>query len=126
MSMSIAELRNHRKEIEIDMLRMEKAHSKIKTSHILHLLLSLCTGGLWVIIWLIVALSNSRETTKLVKSMAESQRCLIDIDQRLIPEAIDKQDEGLNMECPWCSEKILKKAKVCKHCGRDVVSIEHG
>jgi hypothetical protein len=23
-------------------------------------------------------------------------------------------------ECPFCAEKILKKARVCKHCGRDV------
>ena len=23
-------------------------------------------------------------------------------------------------ECPFCAELILKKAKVCKHCGREV------
>lgn len=23
-------------------------------------------------------------------------------------------------ECPFCAERILKKARVCKHCGRDV------
>src|SRR5208283_559623 len=23
-------------------------------------------------------------------------------------------------ECPYCAERILKKARVCKHCGRDV------
>lgn len=23
-------------------------------------------------------------------------------------------------ECPFCAELILKKARVCKHCGRDV------
>ena len=23
-------------------------------------------------------------------------------------------------ECPFCAEPILKKARVCKHCGRDV------
>ncbi len=26
-------------------------------------------------------------------------------------------------ECPFCAETILAKAKVCKHCGRDVQSI---
>jgi hypothetical protein len=25
-------------------------------------------------------------------------------------------------ECPWCAEQILAKARVCKHCGRDVPS----
>ncbi|MDE5682307.1 MAG: hypothetical protein K2I05_08300, partial [Mailhella sp.] len=23
-------------------------------------------------------------------------------------------------ECPYCAERIKKKAKVCKHCGRDI------
>jgi predicted lipid-binding transport protein (Tim44 family) len=23
-------------------------------------------------------------------------------------------------DCPYCAEQILKKARVCKHCGRDV------
>jgi hypothetical protein len=26
-------------------------------------------------------------------------------------------------ECPFCAERILKKAKVCKHCRRDVVPL---
>jgi uncharacterized membrane protein YdbT with pleckstrin-like domain len=27
-------------------------------------------------------------------------------------------------ECPYCAEKILARAKVCRYCGRDVVPIE--
>lgn len=27
-------------------------------------------------------------------------------------------------ECPYCAESIFAKAKVCKHCGRDVDPIE--
>ncbi len=23
-------------------------------------------------------------------------------------------------DCPWCAERILARARVCKHCGRDV------
>ncbi|MDQ6888525.1 MAG: hypothetical protein M3068_14735 [Gemmatimonadota bacterium] len=26
-------------------------------------------------------------------------------------------------ECPWCAERILARARVCKHCGREVESI---
>ena len=26
-------------------------------------------------------------------------------------------------DCPFCAEPILKKAKVCKHCGRDVTPL---
>ena len=33
---------------------------------------------------------------------------------RLIPEVRDER------ECPYCGQKILKKARVCKHCKRDV------
>lgn len=32
-------------------------------------------------------------------------------------DATPPQDER---ECPWCSETILAKARICKHCGRDV------
>lgn len=32
------------------------------------------------------------------------------------------QQERCEIECPYCAEMILKKAKVCKHCGRDVAS----
>ncbi|MEJ2610244.1 MAG: zinc-ribbon domain-containing protein [Candidatus Thiodiazotropha sp.] len=38
---------------------------KKKTSHVLHLLLSIITAGLWLIIWFIVALSNSKENSKI-------------------------------------------------------------
>ncbi len=31
-----------------------------------------------------------------------------------------KTDERAERECPYCAEKILRKAIVCKHCGRDV------
>jgi hypothetical protein len=36
---------------------------KKKTSHILHLLLSVITFGFWIIAWIIVALSNSMENS---------------------------------------------------------------
>jgi hypothetical protein len=26
-------------------------------------------------------------------------------------------------DCPYCAERILVRAKVCKHCGRDVVPL---
>jgi hypothetical protein len=31
-----------------------------KTSHVLHLILSILTGGLWLFVWVLVAMSNSR------------------------------------------------------------------
>lgn len=38
---------------------------KKKTSHILHLLLSIITGGLWVFIWILCALSNGIENGRI-------------------------------------------------------------
>ena len=31
-----------------------------------------------------------------------------------------KQDRGAYRECPYCAEIILAKAKICKHCHKDV------
>ena len=38
---------------------------KKKTSHILHLILCIPTVGLWVVIWILVALSNSMENGRI-------------------------------------------------------------
>lgn len=35
--------------------------AEYKTNHILHLLLSVLTGGLWLAIWLLVAISNATQ-----------------------------------------------------------------
>lgn len=32
----------------------------------------------------------------------------------------EREREALYRECPHCAEQILRRAKVCKHCGRDV------
>ena len=38
---------------------------KKKTSHILHLILSIVTAGLWIVIWLLVGISNANENAKI-------------------------------------------------------------
>ena len=38
-------------------------HIQPKTSHVFHLLLSLITDGIWVQVWLLIALNNSSQTT---------------------------------------------------------------
>jgi uncharacterized membrane protein YdbT with pleckstrin-like domain len=37
--------------------------------------------------------------------------------------AATPMDSRIERECPYCAEKILARAKVCKHCGRDVVPV---
>lgn len=37
---------------------------KYRTSHLLHLVLSIITAGLWVPVWLLVTISNANERQK--------------------------------------------------------------
>lgn len=39
-------------------------------------------------------------------------------------EELKRQQKNEYTECPFCAELIKKKAKVCKHCGRDVIPKE--
>lgn len=42
-------------------------------------------------------------------------------DQRTrTPPAVPAPGGREERECPYCAEPILKKARICKHCGRDV------
>ena len=54
----------------------------------------------------------------------ETLRCLRtgnQILQKNIDDAVDKIHERFfTRECPFCAEIIKKRAKVCKHCGKDV------
>lgn len=47
---------------------------KKKTNHVLHLLLSIITAGIWLIIWLIVAASNGSENKKIDKMIAKGKK----------------------------------------------------
>ena len=47
----------------------------------------------------------------------DSQRAHALLGQENRAERARERDER---ECPYCAEPILAKAKVCKHCGRDV------
>ncbi len=39
-------------------------------------------------------------------------------------EELKRQQVNEYTECPYCAELVKKKAKVCKHCGRDIVPKE--
>lgn len=42
---------------------------KRKTNHILHLLLTIITGGLWVLVWILVSISNSSHNSSIERSI---------------------------------------------------------
>ena len=45
--------------------RLERELDKCKVSHILHLVLSLLTGGLWLFVWAVLVDQNKRKEREL-------------------------------------------------------------
>jgi membrane protein YdbS with pleckstrin-like domain len=53
---------------------------------------------------------------------------VVALEERRGPRSIDaptpQSVEGrVERECPYCAERILARARVCKHCGRDVAPV---
>jgi uncharacterized membrane protein YdbT with pleckstrin-like domain len=48
-------------------------------------------------------------------------------ERRGLPPAaaasVEPRDPRDERDCPYCAERILARARVCKHCGRDVVPV---
>jgi uncharacterized membrane protein YdbT with pleckstrin-like domain len=40
-----------------------------------------------------------------------------------LPASGQPDEPRVERECPYCAERILARARVCKHCGRDVVPV---
>jgi hypothetical protein len=74
-------------------------------------LLGLFFGPIGVLIALIWRANLSQARTQ------REQHLVID-DNGFIKDA--NRDER---DCPYCAERILARAKVCKHCGKDVASV---
>lgn len=88
-------------------------HIGPKTSHLLHLILSLITAGFWLPIWLIISANNNNQgqctvcgrTTGLFGSGNGGIR----------PENL--ATPNTHVKCPDCRELIYKDAKKCRYCG---------
>lgn len=52
---------------------MQLMSKKKKTNHILHLLLSLITAGLWIPVWILVAVSNGLENTRINRKIRKME-----------------------------------------------------
>jgi len=55
------------------------------------------------------------------------QSQIVDLGERRGQEAAAALVGGVGearveRDCPWCAERILARARVCKHCGREVTS----
>jgi hypothetical protein len=47
------------------------AQQKKKTNHVLHLLLSILTGGLWIVIWVVCGISNTSHNSSIDAKIAQ-------------------------------------------------------
>jgi hypothetical protein len=47
---------------------------KKKTSHVLHLLLSVITAGFWLIVWILVAISNASENSSIDRKIKKGKK----------------------------------------------------
>lgn len=88
-------------------------HLQPSTSHVLHLLMTILTFGVWVIVWFLVAQSNS--------SQSKCAECGREVGLFGSSRGGSKQAAGptpdTHVKCPDCAELVLKEARVCKHCG---------
>ena len=113
--MNSKELKRHKKEITLELSKSVREYEKSQTNHILHLLLSVVTGGIWLLVWLAITNKNQHRRTYFSEIINESESALAEIDNKL--------NFKERVECPWCAEEILLKAKICKHCGKDVLGM---
>tara|TARA_R110001583_G_scaffold42134_11_gene133995 strand:- start:3571 stop:3834 length:264 start_codon:yes stop_codon:yes gene_type:complete len=81
--MNKKELRSHKRNISLDIQNMQTKHATLKTNHILHLILSVVTAGVWVIVWLFVSHFDVRGRINLEKKIGEAQKTLISIEDQL-------------------------------------------
>lgn len=58
-------------EIKIKLTEINEQIAKQKVNHILHLLLSVFTAGVWLIVWILISISSSIEIKRLKKKREE-------------------------------------------------------
>lgn len=87
-------------------------HESPSTSHVLHLLLSVFTAGVWLPVWLLIALNNNGQAA-----------CTVCGRQVGLFGSSRGGAKGLrptpktHVKCPDCAELVKREARVCKHCG---------
>ena len=60
-----------------DFMILQLQQRKKKTSHVLHLLLSVLTGGVWLIIWALCGIANASQNSKIDKEIADVNQAIM-------------------------------------------------
>jgi len=82
-SLSERELKSKRREIELELRQVERELSTIKVNHILHLILSIITAGVWLIIWLFITMDVNSKKNVVEQKITNANLSLISIEDAL-------------------------------------------
>ena len=74
------ELIQYRSELQQELNQAELDYNNEKTSHIVHLAVSVFTGGLWVIGWMIASHSTTKRKQKLMLDIKEIRKEIVDVE----------------------------------------------
>lgn len=82
-SLSLRELKAKRREIELELRQVERELDTIKVNHILHLILSIITAGVWLIIWLFIAMDVNSKRNVVEQKITNANLSLISVEDAL-------------------------------------------
>jgi len=82
-SLSTRELKAKRREIELELRQVERELDTIKVNHILHLILSIITAGVWLIIWLFITMDINSKRNVVEKKITNANLSLISVEDAL-------------------------------------------
>lgn len=88
-------------------------------NHLLHLVLSVITCGVWLLVWFCVSSEKSPWICSVCGKKLGGGSNGWGLAGALF-SSNPKEVDGFRIDCPHCAEKIKAAAKVCKHCGREI------
>ena len=83
MAMTAKELKAQKRNIQLDLDKMQREYEKLKTNHVLHAIISIFSIGLWLLVWIIIGVSNSNKRSKFEKMIDESKHALMEIEDSI-------------------------------------------
>lgn len=88
-------------------------------SHLFHLIMSVLTCGVWLLVWASVA--SEKETWRCSQCGSElggGSNGWGLVGQ--IFSSTPQPEDGLRVPCPFCKEMVKSDAIFCKHCHKDI------
>ena len=81
--LSKKDLKAKKREVELELRQAERELGTIKVNHILHLILSIITAGIWLIIWIFFTISVNSNRNKVEQRIANVSLSLINVENAL-------------------------------------------